>query len=84
MAKQCSALYVFRMANARAKAEQADQAAQKSREDSNIARIKATEFAPEFVQPGKMRLELLKLHGDKSVSYESTINVIRHCSVAQS
>jgi hypothetical protein len=41
------------MANARAKAEQADMAAQKAREDSAVARIKAKEVAPEFIQPGE-------------------------------
>lgn len=40
------------MANARAKSEGADIAAQKAREDSEIARIKAKELAPEFQQPG--------------------------------
>ena len=40
------------MANARAKSEQAELAAKKAREDSDIARIKAKEFAPEFHQPG--------------------------------
>ena len=44
------------MANARAKAEQADMAAQKAREDSDMARVKAKEFAPEFIQPGKIDL----------------------------
>lgn len=40
------------MANARAKSEQADQAALKADQDSDIARIKAKEYAPEFHQPG--------------------------------
>ena len=43
----------FRMANARAKSEQADLAADQARKDSDLARIKAKEFAPEFHQPGK-------------------------------
>lgn len=42
----------FRMANARAKAEQADQSAIKAEQDSDHARIKAKEYAPEFHQPG--------------------------------
>jgi junctophilin len=41
------------MANARAKAEQADLAAHRAREDSDIARLKGKKFAPEFHQPGK-------------------------------
>lgn len=40
------------MANARAKAEQADQAAMKAEQDSDTARLKAKQFAPEFHQPG--------------------------------
>nr|KAG5712667.1 hypothetical protein BaRGS_029722 [Batillaria attramentaria] len=40
------------MANARAKAEQADLAAEKAQQDSDIARLKAKEYAPEFHQPG--------------------------------
>lgn len=40
------------MANARAKAEQADQAALKAEQDSDTARLKAKQFAPEFHQPG--------------------------------
>ncbi|KAK2147834.1 hypothetical protein LSH36_532g05004 [Paralvinella palmiformis] len=39
------------MANARSKAEQADMSARKSREDSDQARLKAKEYAPEFHQP---------------------------------
>ena len=40
------------MANARAKAEQADIAAEHAKQDSDMARIKAKDFAPEFHQPG--------------------------------
>ncbi|WAR12744.1 hypothetical protein MAR_026924, partial [Mya arenaria] len=40
------------MANARTKAEQADQSAMKAEQDSDTARLKAKEFAPEFHQPG--------------------------------
>lgn len=40
------------MANARAKAEQADQIAMKAEQDSDAARLRAKEFAPEFHQPG--------------------------------
>ena len=40
------------MANARAKAEQADQAALKAEQDSDTARLKAKQYAPEFHQPG--------------------------------
>jgi junctophilin len=51
IALQKADIAISRMANARAKSEQADIAAQKAREDSEVARIKAKEFAPEFVQP---------------------------------
>lgn len=44
----------FRMANARAKAEQADSSADRAQQDCDIARLKAKEFAPEFHQPGKI------------------------------
>ena len=46
------------MANARAKSEQAEQAALKADQDSDIARIKAKEYAPEFHQPGMIGLGL--------------------------
>ena len=46
-------VFSYRMANARAKAEQADQSALKAEQDSDSARLKAKEFAPEFHQPGK-------------------------------
>lgn len=40
------------MANARSKSEQADHAASLAGQDSDIARMKAKEYAPEFIQPG--------------------------------
>ncbi|XP_076449568.1 junctophilin-1-like [Babylonia areolata] len=43
---------ITRMANARAKAEQADRAAEKAEQDSDQARQKATLFDPDFHQPG--------------------------------
>ena len=43
----------YRMTNARVKAEGAEVAAEKARQDSNLARVKAKEYAPEFYQPGK-------------------------------
>ena len=46
------------MANARAKAEQADQSALKAEQDSDSARLKAKEFAPEFHQPGTTPFKL--------------------------
>ena len=44
---------VSRMANARNKSELADRASDKAKQDSDIARLKAKEYAPEFHQPGK-------------------------------
>ncbi len=44
------------MANARAKSEQADLAADQARRDSDQARIRGKEFAPEFHQPGTVNI----------------------------
>lgn len=52
MSRKSLPLLFFRMANARAKSEQAEQSAIKSEQDSDHARIKAKEYAPEFHQPG--------------------------------
>ena len=49
---------VYRMASARAKAEQALLASNKAQIDSERARTKAREYAPDFVQPGKTHAEL--------------------------
>lgn len=43
----------FRTATARGKAEMADTAAEHAKEDSDIARDTAKQFAPDFHQPGK-------------------------------
>lgn len=45
--------FLFRSANARERAEQADLAAVQAREDSEIARLCAKQFAPDFQQPGE-------------------------------
>lgn len=52
IAHQKADIAISRMANARAKAEAAEQAALHAKKDSEIARVKATEVAPEFTQPG--------------------------------
>ncbi|KAL4234067.1 regulation of ryanodine-sensitive calcium-release channel [Mactra antiquata] len=52
IALQKADIAITRMANARAKAEQADQNALKAEQDSDTARLKAKQFAPEFHQPG--------------------------------
>ena len=44
-----------RTATARAKAEQADVAGMHAREDSDVARIVAKQFAPDFHQPGNLK-----------------------------
>ncbi len=41
------------MANARNKSELAERAADKAKQDSDVARLKAKEYAPEFHQPGR-------------------------------
>ncbi|XP_037077124.1 junctophilin-1-like [Pollicipes pollicipes] len=52
IALQKADIAISRTATARGKAEQADIAALHSREDSDIARIHAKQFAPDFHQPG--------------------------------
>ncbi|XP_067651799.1 junctophilin-1-like [Haliotis asinina] len=52
IALQKADIAITRMANARAKAEQADSSADRAQQDCDIARLKAKEFAPEFHQPG--------------------------------
>lgn len=51
--KRC--FYVRRMATARGKAEMADAAAYQAREDFDIARLTAKQFAPDFTQPSKYK-----------------------------
>lgn len=52
IALQKSDIAKTRMENARAKMEQAEQVAEKAMQDCEIARLKANQFAPEFLQPG--------------------------------
>lgn len=52
IAAQKADIAMTRMANARAKSEEAERAAAKARNDSNEARLRAREVAPEFHQPG--------------------------------
>ncbi|XP_050398291.1 junctophilin-1 isoform X2 [Patella vulgata] len=52
IALQKADIAITRMANARAKAEQADAAGDKAQQDCDVARLKAKEYAPEFHQPG--------------------------------
>jgi len=49
---QCVHSVYYRTATARGKAEQADIAALQAREDSDLARDTAKQFAPDFYQPG--------------------------------
>lgn len=65
----------FRMANARAKAEQADMAAGQAKKDSDAARLKAKEFAPEFHQPGKLTLSE-DMDIDIYIHYHMTIQAL--------
>ncbi|XP_064640470.1 junctophilin-1-like isoform X1 [Lineus longissimus] len=67
---------ISRMANARAKAEQADIAAHRAREDSDIARLKGKEFAPEFHQPGTdiLRKKLQEHGGPDMGNYHPVLN----------
>ncbi|XP_064112325.1 junctophilin-1-like isoform X2 [Macrobrachium nipponense] len=52
IAMQKEDIAISRTATARGKAEQADKSAVHAREDSDIARIFAKQFAPDFHQPG--------------------------------
>lgn len=45
----------YRMATARGKAELSDIAADHAREDYEIAKLTAKQFAPDFIQPGVFR-----------------------------
>ncbi|XP_050530487.1 junctophilin-1-like [Daktulosphaira vitifoliae] len=72
IALQKADIAISRMATARGKAELSDIAADHAREDYEIAKLTAKQFAPDFIQPGleKTRLrELLKqrLSMDKSL-----------------
>ncbi|XP_050426900.1 junctophilin-1-like isoform X2 [Adelges cooleyi] len=63
IALQKADIAISRMATARGKAEQSDIAADHAREDYEIAKLTAKQFAPDFIQPGleKTRLrEILK------------------------
>ena len=64
-------LVTFRMANARDRAEQADSASLRARQDSDIARLKAKEFAPEFHQPGIYMITINFCH-----EYSRQLNII--------
>ncbi|KAK3085576.1 hypothetical protein FSP39_005580 [Pinctada imbricata] len=68
IALQKADIAITRMANARGKAEQADQAAIKSEQDSDVARLKAKEYAPEFHQPGTdiMKKKMHELSDDNT------------------
>lgn len=74
IALQKADIAITRMANARAKAEQADQAAMKAEQDSDTARLKAKQFAPEFHQPGtdiiKKKLMEQNHNGETEDSYD--------------
>lgn len=45
---------IYRMATARGKAELSDIAADHAREDYEIAKLTAKQFAPDFIQPGAL------------------------------
>ena len=65
------------MANARAKAEQADQSALKAEQDSDSARLKAKEFAPEFHQPGTFIFSNYTVNYHNYAKYSDTVNFAR-------
>jgi hypothetical protein len=53
----CVLIETHRMSSARAKAEQAQMAALKANSDAEKARIKAREYDPNFLQPGRSQFE---------------------------
>ncbi|CAH1780099.1 unnamed protein product [Owenia fusiformis] len=57
IAMQKADIAVSRMANARVQAERADMSALQARKESDTARLKAKELAPEFHQPGTLVLK---------------------------
>ncbi|CAB3372087.1 Hypothetical predicted protein [Cloeon dipterum] len=59
IALQKADIAISRTATARGKAELADMAAEHAREDSDIARATAKQFAPDFQQPGLDKLRQL-------------------------
>ncbi|XP_059473412.1 junctophilin-1 isoform X2 [Neocloeon triangulifer] len=59
IALQKADIAISRTATARGKAELADMAAEHAREDSDIARATAKQFAPDFQQPGLEKLRQL-------------------------
>ena len=67
----------FRQANARAKAEQADMSSEQSRRDSEVARVKGKEFAPEFHQPGRFTTnKSLQINHYKPITTNQSLRTI--------
>lgn len=71
IALQKADIAITRMANARSKSEQADQAAMLAAQDSEIARVKAKEYAPDFIQPGTdiMKKKLQEISDENEFSH---------------
>jgi len=74
IAQQKADIALSRMANARAKAEAADNAASVARRDSELARVKAKEYAPEFHQPGTdiQKKRMQELGGSSDLNHTPT------------
>jgi hypothetical protein len=75
-----------RTATARGKAELADMAADHAREDLDIARTTAKQFAPDFQQPGNV-LELVtryNIAGRKAALFEVTLRKYKLCVLSKS
>ncbi|BFZ19616.1 hypothetical protein BsWGS_22655 [Bradybaena similaris] len=68
IALQKADIAITRMANARAKSEAADLASNRADADSDIARVKAKLYAPEFHQPGT---DVMRKHIDNNeINYD--------------
>lgn len=74
---------IFRMATARGKAELSDIAADHAREDYEIAKLTAKQFAPDFIQPGVFRTFLCNTPVYQNILFalyiHNIINVSRQC-----
>ena len=63
----------YRTATARGKAEQSDIAAAHAREDSEIARVIAKQFAPDFHQPGSYTNQINYVQSKMRLSMQMSI-----------
>ncbi|XP_037976860.2 junctophilin-2 isoform X1 [Plutella xylostella] len=73
LALQKADIAVSRMAVARGKSEQADEAADQAKEDCDIAQVTAKQFAPDFKHPGFDRIGLRDKYRQKTFDPQVTM-----------